>query len=104
MAESFQSTVITTNTTTTILNGIGANGSPSSQGDLHTITIGAPGAAGGSVVVFDSVTGSGKTVANIAVGAAALTPVSIVLDISLANGLTVVTSGMTTPNVTVTWK
>jgi len=103
----YKSTVITTNTTTTILNAVGPNqtgGNPTNKGILQRVIIGVPGASGGSVIAYDNNAGSGTQVLNVAVGAAALTPTYLEVGVQLNNGLTIVTAGMTSPNVTVLWE
>lgn len=104
MLNNYSYTLISTNTTTTILNGIGSGAgiTPANQGVLHTITIGGPGVAGGSVVVYDNPGATGAVLAAITVAAAA-PPVTLTFDAQLRNGLTIVTSGMTTPYITATW-
>lgn len=92
-------TVITTNTTTTVLSSIG--NLTQTEGVLGRIVIGASSTAG-IVTVYDNTSASGSPVAQLAVSANQ--PLCAILDIQLERGLTVVTASFTSPNVTVIYK
>lgn len=102
-ANSFNSTVITSNTTTVILNGVGGGASnPACEGILHTVSVGTSTTAG-SVIAYDNTAGSGKVVLNAAIPANNQ-PASFELDVNLLIGLTIVTAGLTSANVNVAWR
>ena len=100
--QGFNYTNITTNTTTTIANGIGPTVSLPFLGIVHTIVVNTAGATGGTITIYDSPTASGEVVATITVPNAAQSFTAI-YDIQLNYGLTVVTATMTAPDITVTW-
>jgi hypothetical protein len=99
----YNSTNLTTNATTTILNGIGPNGSPGSEGVLGMITIGAAGTTALTITVYDATSATGTPISTITVAANAA-PVTLSFMRALYNGLTVVTAGGTAASVTVLWK
>jgi hypothetical protein len=69
---------------------------------LHSIIINTPGAAGGTITIYDSPTASGEIVATITVVSSQWTATAL-YDVQLNYGLTVVVAGMTTPDLTITW-
>lgn len=99
------SSVITSNTTTQ-LGAVGVQnaqnaGLPALEGLLHSITVGTDSTAL-TISVYDNTAASGTLLAKIAVPANNQ-PVTLNLDLQARNGLTIVTSGGTTPNVTVSY-
>ena len=82
---------ISTNTTTTV---------KSSAGTLHTITINTLGATD-TATIYDNTAGSGTVIGVINDAGMAG---SYTYDLAFATGLTIVTSGTTPPDITVTYK
>lgn len=88
----FSFTNITTSTTTTIKSGAGV---------LHLVNINADGTVASATTVYDSLTGSGTKIATI--NSLALSG-AFVYDVAFSIGLTVVTTGTSPPDVTVSWR
>jgi hypothetical protein len=87
---SVQYTHIATNTTTTL---------KSASGVLHAICVNTPGATD-TTTVYDSTSASGTIIGVLSAAAAGC----IDYQLRFANGLTIVTSGTTAPDLTVIWE
>lgn len=87
---SFQN--ITTSTTTTVKSGAGV---------LHLVNINADGTVASSVTVYDNTAGSGTKIATI--NSLALSG-AFVYDVAFSTGLTIVTTGTSPPDVTVSYR
>jgi hypothetical protein len=82
---------ISTLTTTVVKSGTGV---------LHSVAVNAPGGVGCFVTLYDSVTASGTKIAVADCSGAK----QLNYDVALANGLTVVTTSLANPDVTITFE
>jgi hypothetical protein len=83
---------ITTATTTTVKSG---------SGTLHTVNINALGSVASTVAIFDNTAGSGTAIATVNSLAFLGT---LTFDVQFNTGLTLVTTGVLPPNVTVSYR
>jgi hypothetical protein len=83
---------ITTATTTTVKSG---------SGTLHTVNVNALGSVASTVAIFDNTAGSGTPIATINSLAFLGT---LTFDVQFNTGLTIVTTGVLPPNVTVSYR
>lgn len=81
---------ISTNATTSVKSGAGI---------LHSITINTVGATD-TVTIYDNTAGSGTVIAVLS----SLTSTTLVFDVAFNTGLTIVSSGTTAPDLTVSYR
>lgn len=83
---------ITASTTTTVKSGAGV---------LHTVNVNALGSVASTVAIFDNTAGSGTSIATVNSLAFLGT---LTFDVAFTTGLTIVTTGVLPPNVTVSYR
>ena len=91
----FNYTNISTATTTTVKTGVGV---------LHSIVITNPGATSNSIKIYDNTAASGTVIVDWSTSGGTPAAGSFVFDCAFTIGLTVVTAGTTSPNLTVTYR
>lgn len=81
------------------LNAVATTTVKSSGGYLHSIVVGDAGSADSLITVYDNTAGSGTIIGKIKGDAKG----TYIFDVSFNTGLTVVISGTTAPNITVSY-
>lgn len=76
----------------------------SGVGVLHSIVITNPGATSNTVKVYDNTVASGTVIADWSTSGGAPVAGQYIFDCAFTVGLTIVTAGTTSPNVTVTYR
>ncbi len=70
------------------------------KGNLHSIVVNGTG-TGGTVKIIDNTSGSTANVGTISLNSTPVVPFTLKYEVSIANGLRIITSA--TPDITVTW-
>jgi len=76
----------------------------SGSGLLHSIIITNPGATSNTIKIYDSTAASGTVIVDWSTSGGTPAAGSYIFDVSFTTGLTVVTAGTTSPNLTVTYR